>query len=166
MSVLLINRGLSELEFYHNAVKLYDDMTGLLLRNFGVKPNKKPVISDTEKEKVLADYPFMNRVFRRMEKLENAGVLTEYSDWLIEHYRNALLKQLDELLDNITDANTIYPINAHELEVRRDYQTKAIGNCEKLIQIMQRLMGALPVDVNKLLPYVDMIDKEVALLKG
>ncbi len=140
MSVLLINRGLSELEFYHNAVKLYDDMTGLLLRNFGIKPNTKPVISESEKEKVIADYPFMNRVFRRMEKLENAGVLTEYSDWPIEHYRNALLKQLDELLDNITDANTIYPINEHELEVRRDYQTKAIGNCEKLIQIMQRLM--------------------------
>ena len=80
MSVLLINRGLSELEFYHNAVKLYDDMTGLLLRNFGIKPNTKPVISESEKEKVIADYPFMNRVFRRMEKLENAGVLTEYSD--------------------------------------------------------------------------------------
>ena len=69
MSVLLIHRGLSELEFYHNAVKLYDDMTGLLLRNFGVKPNTKPVISEEEKEKVLADYPFMKRVFNRMEQL-------------------------------------------------------------------------------------------------
>ena len=166
MSVLLINRGLSELEFYHNAVKLYDDMTNLFLRNFSIKSKTRPVISEAEKEAVLNDYPFMERVFRRLEKLEQAEVVHEYPSWLIEHYRVRMLAELDALLDNITDANTIYPINEHELEVRRDYQTAAIGNCEKLIKIMQRAMVALPVDVNKLLPYVDVIDKEVALLKG
>lgn len=166
MSVLLINRSLSELEFYHNAIQLYDEMTGLFLRNFSIKSKTRPVISESEKAKVLEDYPFMERVFRRLDKLEQSEVVHEYPNWLIEQYRTRMLEQLDALLDNITDANTIYPINDHELEVRRDYQTAAIGNCEKLLQIMQRAMVALPVDVNKFLPYVDMIDKEVALLKG
>jgi len=166
MSVLVINRSLSELEFYRNAIVLYEEMTSLLLRNFGIKSKRRPVISEEEKELVLADYPFMHRVFKRLSQLEEADVISEYPDWLIQHYRKQVLEQLDELLNNITDANTIYPINEHELEVRRDYQTRAVGNCEKLIQILQRIMVALPVDVNKLLPFVDRIDKEVALLKG
>ena len=62
--------------------------------------------------------------------------------------------------------NSIYPINLHELEVRRDYQTAAIGACEKMLQELQYIIEVLPVDANKLLRYVDMIDKEVALLKG
>ncbi len=41
MSVLVIDRSLSELEYYHYAVTLYDDMVKLLLRNFGVKTKKK-----------------------------------------------------------------------------------------------------------------------------
>ena len=50
MSVLVINRDLSELEYYHQANDLYKDMTQLLLRNFGIKTKKKGlVISNTEK---------------------------------------------------------------------------------------------------------------------
>jgi hypothetical protein len=36
MSVLKSRRGLSKLEFYHNARKLRKELTGLLLRDFGV----------------------------------------------------------------------------------------------------------------------------------
>ena len=41
MSVLVINRDLSELEYYHQANELYKDMTQLLLRNFGIKTKQK-----------------------------------------------------------------------------------------------------------------------------
>ena len=166
MSVLLIDRSLSELEFYRNAIQLYEDITGLLLRNFGVKDKRRPVISTDDKKMILEAYPFMERVFKRLEKYEAATVIDEYPFWLVEHFREQVLEQLDQLLNNIIDANSIYPINLHELEVRRDYQTAAIGNCEKLIQVFQRIMVALPVDVNKLLPFVDKLDREVALLKG
>lgn len=166
MSVLLINRSLSELEFYHNAIKLYEEISDLLLRDFGIKFKTRSVINANDRAEVLADFPYMDRVFRRLDKLEAANVVNEYPIWLIEHYREQVLQQLDELINNITDANTIYPINDHELEMRRDYQTKAIGNCEKLLQVMQRIMVALPVNANKLLPFVDHIEKEIALLKG
>lgn len=37
MSVLKNNRGTSELEFYHTAIKLRKEITQNLLRDFGVK---------------------------------------------------------------------------------------------------------------------------------
>ncbi len=160
MSVLVIDRSLSELEYYHYAVTLYDDMVKLLLRNFGVKAKKKeqPVISAIEKAAVIAAFPYMEPAFQRMDQLEAAATLREYAGWLINHYREEVIRQLEELLNNITDA---YHSNAAN---RKAYKQKALNNCEKLIQVMQRLMRVLPVDVNKLIPYVDRIDREIELL--
>lgn len=42
----------------------------------------------------------------------------------------------------------------------------AVGNCEQLLQEMQYVISILDVDVNKYLPYVDMIEKEIALLRA
>jgi hypothetical protein len=69
-------------------------------------------------------------------------------------------------MDNITAANTIYPINEHELEQRRDYQTKAIIVCEQILQELQYMISVLPINVDRLNPEVEMLLKEVALLKA
>ena len=80
MSVLVINRDLSELEYYHQANDLYKDMTQLLLRNFGIKTKKKGLaISSTEKAAVIAAFPYMEEAFLRMDQLEAAATLREYS---------------------------------------------------------------------------------------
>ena len=161
MCVLKINRSLSELEFYHNATVLYSDMVKLLLRNFGVKANKKkpPDITAVEKAAVITAFPYMEAAFLRMEQLESAATLREYSGWLINHYREQIIRQLEELMDNISDAFT-----AETKKSKDAYKIKAINNCEKLIQVMQRVMSVLPVDVNKLIPYVDRIDQEIGYL--
>lgn len=41
MSVIKNKRSLSDLEFFHNAIKLRTTMTDLLLRDFGVKAKNK-----------------------------------------------------------------------------------------------------------------------------
>jgi hypothetical protein len=41
MSVLKNKRGISQLEFYHTARSLREDMTKLLLRDFGIKDLEK-----------------------------------------------------------------------------------------------------------------------------
>jgi hypothetical protein len=74
--------------------------------------------------------------------------------------------KLTALMDNITAANTIYPINEHELEQRRDYQTKAIIVCEQILQELQYMISVLPINVDRLNPEVEMLLKEVALLKA
>jgi len=62
--------------------------------------------------------------------------------------------KLTALMDNITAANTIYPINEHELEQRRDYQTKAIIVCEQILQELQLpwlppLFGTADVEIKE-----------------
>ena len=164
MSVLKNNRGTSELEFYHTAIKLRKEITQNLLRDFGVKNR------DAVRSKNVQEYPkmelFFNKYTRMQEEIRTRDVVSEYPYWLVFRFRDEMMDLLKQLIDNITDANSIYPINLHELEVRRDYQTAAIGACEKMLQELQYIIEVLPADANKLLRYVDMIDKEVALLKG
>lgn len=174
MSVLKNERGLSELEFYHTAIGLRKEITQKLLSDFGVKdPEKgkaKNFPDDSLRVVIVKEYPkmelFFNKYTRMQEQLRTRDVVSEYPYWLVYRFRDEMMDLLKQLIDNITDANSIYPINLHELEVRRDYQTAAIGACEKMLQELQYIIEVLPVDANKLLRYVDMIDKEVALLKG
>jgi hypothetical protein len=76
------------------------------------------------------------------------------------------LDLLDNLIDNITAANTIYPISKFELEWRRHYQTEAITNCEQLLQRILCLENIIPIKASKFLPYVAQIEFEIKLLKG
>lgn len=77
-----------------------------------------------------------------------------------------MIDLLLKLFNNIVMANSIYPVNEHEMEIRRDCQTKAIGNCEQIIQLLQYLIETLPVDANKLVGITESIKKEIALLKN
>lgn len=78
-----------------------------------------------------------------------------------------MINLFHELFKNITTANTIYAINEHELQLRRDYQTLAISNCEQILQLLQYMLDTLTtMDVNKLTPVIANIDRECALLKA
>lgn len=71
-----------------------------------------------------------------------------------------------KLMEEITAANTIYPTNAEELARRRAHQNGAIVLCEQIIQHLQWLVDTLPVKVISLEVLVELINKEVALLKA
>ena len=106
MSVLKSKRGLSKMEFYHNARKLRRELTEFLRRDFGVHSRK------------------------------NAS-----SEKLVEEKK----KRLSE---------------------RRGYQNAAIINCQQLIQEFQFCEDSLPINAEKLLPYVESLNLEITLLKG
>jgi hypothetical protein len=145
MSVLKNKRGLSKLEFYHNARKLRQNITNLLLRDFGVKDKVRKI---------------------KTESGEEATIIEGYPDWLIEKFRDSIIQILRNLMMNITAGNTVYPTNESELQLRRQYQTAAIVNCEQLLQEMHYCEDVLPIHVSKFLPYVEAIEFEVKLLKG
>ena len=69
-------------------------------------------------------------------------------------------------MNNIVAANSIYPITIEEVNYRRVLQDKAIANCEQLFQELTYLADMLPISLIKIEPYADVIDKEIALLKG
>ena len=174
MSVLKNNRGTSELEFYHTAIKLRKEITQNLLRDFGVK-NRDAVRSknfpdDELRVKIVQEYPkmelFFNKYTRMQEEIRTRDVVSEYPYWLVFRFRDEMMDLLKQLIDNITDANSIYPINLHELEVRRDYQTAAIGACEKMLQELQYIITTLPVNIEKYENITNMIMQEQVLIKG
>lgn len=174
MSVLKNNRGVSELEFYHTAIKLRKELTQRLLRDFGVKTPEnakaKNFPGDELRVEIVKQWPkmeiFFNKYTRMQEELRTRDVVSEYPYWLVFRFRDEMMDTMKKLIDNIVAANTIYPIDEAELSTRRAYQTAAIANCEQLLQELQYIMEVLPIDVNKLLRYVDMIQKEIGLLKG
>lgn len=110
MSVLKNNRSLSNLEFYNNAQKLRIEITNFLLRDFGVRDKVRRAKDDPE-----------------------VPIIEEYPDWLITFFRQSIITLLRSLMQNITAANTIYPVTMSELAERRKYQTLAIINCEQLL---------------------------------
>ena len=165
MSVLKNKRALSELEFFHNATELRREITLLLLRDFGVKDKVRTVkslygISNMEPEDT-------KKIQEMVEKYGMCGsIVEEYPMWLIDKMRNNVLNICHSMIMNITQANTIYPMSEEEFHDRRNFQNHAIGNCEQLLQEMQYIISIIPVDAQKHMRYVDMIEKEIALLKG
>ena len=172
MAVLKNDRGISEMEAYNTAAKLRAELTRILLRNFGIKTTKgKCLGSFTEEEikKITEENPrigkFIRMAYKLEEELETHEILREYPAWVTEMLREKVITTLNNLVDHVVRANG-YPVNFHELEIRRDYQNAAIKDCEILLQDLQYAMQILPIDVNKLLPYVDKIEFEIAVLKG
>jgi hypothetical protein len=143
MAVLKNRRGLSKLEFYHNARKMRKELTALTLRDFGAHSRGAGFKTDAEQQPPEGYYD---------------ELLKEFSDNIRMLLRNLML--------NITAANTVFPQNAAELQTRRDYQTRAIINCEQLLQEMLYCGDALPVKASKFLPYIEQIEYEIKLLKG
>lgn len=162
MSVLARNRTLSKLEFYMNARRLYKQILFLLVRDFGLKPRAREPTFYT-KGWDSKDKELFETIAR---KYGMAKIVDDYPAWIIEMFRKELLKSLSSIMTNITMAYTVWATNKAEAELRRVSQDKAIAACENLLQIFEVMIDVLPVKADKLLPYVDAINKEIALLKG
>ena len=145
MSVHKNKRTLSKLEFYHNARTLREEITNFLLRDFGVRDKVRNFKDDNNVE---------------------ITVIEQYPAWLITFFRQTIINLLRQLMQNITAANTIYPISLEELSERRRYQNEAIVNCEQLLCELTYCADVLPVELSKFMPYIDKIAFEIKLLKG
>ena len=155
------------MEFFRTALELRFKITNLLLRDFGIKDkirNLAAASGMTSRGMTKEDYDTLDAIYRKY----NIGrpLIERYPSWMIDHFRLNILEILKNLIQNIVAANTIYPVNIDELNERRKYQTHAIVNCEQLLQEMQYVIYILPCDINKYMPYVELITKEIKLLKG
>jgi len=176
LSVIKRKRGISRLEFYNNARELRAELTAYLLRNFGIRPKKQI----EQPKEIPAD--------------EEVALPGEIPDWMIDNFRTRIMDLCRNLMMNITAGNSIYPspmvdpktpdvqkmpieyvrrVQSDELADRRRYQTAAIANCYQLIQELQYFKDVFSlrfdnftIDVKKLIPYVQKIEKEIQLLKG
>jgi hypothetical protein len=133
------------MEFYNNARKLRENITGMLILDFGARGKNI-----------------------KTEKTDNCEitVIEGYPDWFVTEFRQNILRRLRSLMLNITAGNTIYPETVREAADRRRYQTKAIISCQQLLQEMQYCAETLPVKKKWFLDCADSIGFEIRLLKS
>lgn len=122
-------------------------ITHLLFRDFGTH-NKQDVVRKKYKVHMDEDTP------------------EEDYKWILDDERDVIAKMVANLCANITSANSIFPENRDELNLRRLYQDKAIGNCFQLKSELQYIITIFNVNVDKYIPYCDDIDYQIVLLKG
>ena len=160
--VLVRKRTLSKLESYMNARRLHKQLFFLLIRDFGMKPRAREPTFYT-KGWEPQDKEMFETIVR---KYGISRIVDDYPTWAISYCRRKILKNIDIMEENVTTAYTIWATNKAEAEARRLYQDKAIAACENLKQDFEFISEVLPLKVDKLLPYIDSISKEIALLKG
>lgn len=76
-----------------------------------------------------------------------------------------IINKINELVDNISFANSIYPQNEQELQLRKNFQTKAIANCYQLQNLIIALENILDtVKIKNLDKIIDLLCVERNLL--
>ena len=72
-----------------------------------------------------------------------------------------------QFMEEVTAANTIYPVTEEELAQRRAHQNEAIIKCEQIIQHIQWMIDTLDgVKVSDFEILGEMLFKEITLLKA
>ena len=78
-----------------------------------------------------------------------------------------IINKVDEMVDNITFANSIYPTNEAELQERKRYQVRAIANCFQLQNYIIKLEKTIDsVTISSLDKIIDLLCIELNLLKA
>lgn len=163
MSVPAWKRSKSGAEFFVYANELYDALTILLIRDFGIKTISRDLKAFAHSAKMTKED---KEIFGDLCGKYHIDLEVSYPLWLIDYYREKMLEILGKFIDNIVQTNTIYPNSYYEFDLRRGYQQQAIGNCYQLLHTLQAVIRIFPVKAEKLMPFVDMILHEIDLLKS
>ena len=163
MSVPKGKRKESQFEVIKNFYKLRKEITDLLLRDFGYSQNKY----EKRLEKLFGGKPYEELNEKQKEHYnKKLSINNGFEEWFVAYQRDTVMECIKKATEYIFTANSIYPSILEELNERRIYQDKAIGQCYRLLQELQYTIETLPVDIEKYTRFSDMINKEIDLLKG
>ena len=71
-----------------------------------------------------------------------------------------------EIHDFAKCGNSIYPKNAHEYQIRRDYFIKAIAKANSLVSQIEMANELFGIDADAMKYWMDLVEKELRLLKA
>jgi len=163
MSVPAYRRSTSNFEVFHKLSQLREEMTNIVINNFGYNPE---------------------RVKRKFLKNFNVGSLDDLSPTQrkyiedkfqrIDHFANIFIPKEQDILINwlrelnlqVYLANSIYPTSKIELDERRLRQEIAIGYCYGIVQEFQYTIKVLFGDVEKYTDCAKTMQELVKLLIG
>ena len=86
--------------------------------------------------------------------------------WIYAHIREDIYKALQDMTLCLTQANTIYITNLYEYNERRRYMTKAIGDCEYIIQEIQYAIRCFNVKPEKYALLIEDFEKVITSIKN
>ena len=66
----------------------------------------------------------------------------------------------------VKSANSIYPLNQHEAQLRRDYLLKANAELNSLISQVEVAAEMFGIEPDKLKFWMELVEKELRLIKG
>lgn len=71
-----------------------------------------------------------------------------------------------EILKCVKSANSIYPTNAHEVQVRRDYFLRAYAETQSLVSLINDAKEMFDISGSAMTGWMELIQAELNLLKG
>ena len=86
--------------------------------------------------------------------------------WILEHIREDIYKAMQDILYCLTQANTIWITNIYEYNERRRYMTKAVGDCEYVIQEIQFTIRSFGIKPDKYALLVSDIEELITSIKN
>ena len=158
MSVPKSKRTKSHSSYLYNALKLREDVTKLLLRDFGIKKREKDLRDMGKMSKMSqVDKEIIQDIYDKYGLVPT--LLEEFPEWLISTFRTQVMDILSSLVNNLCHATRIHFNCYEEYMQRREYLNSALGDIDTLYNQFQYMLSVLPIDVNKLMPYVGRIEE-------
>ncbi len=165
MSVEKGKRRQSRFEAAHHYIKVRNEVTLLMLQDFGFSREKY----EKQIEKYAHDHrnsPNVQEIVGRWRKKADS-----FHRWFIDRECDAVSDILRRIDAEFTMANSIYPSSKSEFKTadycqRRKHMNEAIAECYVLKSEINYVIRTLPVDINKYKHFATMIDEQIALLKG
>ena len=164
MSVPKGRRKESRFEAQHNFYKLRNEVTALVLNDFGFSEEKYR----KKMEKYRHDHRNDQNIDDIVERWERKN--ESFKKWFIDEEGRAVIDIMRRTEEHFTVGNSIFPSETPakiiEFLVRRWHINRAIGLCYALKQELNYVIRTLPVDINKYERFAVEIDRQIALYKG
>ena len=164
MSVVKGKRNQSKFEAYHHFFKLRDEVTAMILNDFGFSFDKQ----EKKRQKFAESHQNASNLDEIMERWHTKN--DSFIRWFIVEEGKAIMDIMRNIQREFTIGNSIFPSETParliEFLERRKHINNAIGQCYALKQEINYVIRTLPVDMNRYVHFAEEIDIQINLFKG
>ena len=164
MSGVKGKRNQSKFEAYHHFFKLRDEITAMILNDFGFSFDKQ----EKKRQKYAESHKDAANLDEIMERWHTKN--DSFIRWFIDEEGKAIMDIMRNIQREFTIGNSIFPSETParliEFLERRKHINNAIGQCYALKQEINYVIRTLPVDMNRYVHFAEEIDIQINLFKG
>lgn len=163
MAVPRNKRTLSDIEYFHNGIKMRDAVLDILIRDFGVRIKKGDFRAIQKMHNINEeDMEIVEYICKKYRVGEH--ILYNFPGWFLEYERKYIMDSLRKFLMHIRYADAIHVKSDKMHEYRRYHIIQARTECFLIMDEMDYIVKVYNVDMNTYLPLLDIIHYEINLL--